>query len=77
MALSSPHPLHEDTVQGFSSSIGATPIAAYGRAPFRGKIINVGVVQSAAVTGTGTLTVAINGTAVTGGSHNLRTESNR
>jgi hypothetical protein len=67
MALSSPHPLHEDTVQGFSSSIGATPIAAYGRAPFRGRIIKVGVVQSAAVTGTGTLTVAINGTAVTGG----------
>jgi hypothetical protein len=67
MALTTLHPLSEVVINANSTSIGATPIVAYARAPFRGKIVKVGLNQTAAVTGTGTLTVAINGTAVTGG----------
>lgn len=68
MALTIPRNLLEDVVYAYSSSIGATPIVAYARAPFRGKITKVGVVQNGAVTGTSTIATAIGGTAVTGGS---------
>ena len=67
MALPEPHPLSEVQVMAFTSSLGATPVATYVRAPFRGKVLKVGVVQSGAVTGTSTVTTAINGTAITGG----------
>jgi hypothetical protein len=36
--------------------------------PFRGKVLKVGVVQSAAVTGTGTVATAVNGNGIGGGS---------
>lgn len=67
MALTQNRPLTDITVTGYSSSIGATPVAAYIRSPCRGRVIKVGVVQSGAVTGTATLAFAINGTANTSG----------
>lgn len=67
MALTELHPLSEVQVPAFSTSIGATPIVANARAPFRGKILKVGVIQNGAVTGTAAVAVAVNGTAVTGG----------
>ena len=51
-----------------SAQIGAAPAAAYARVPFRGKVLKVGVVQSAAVTGTATVAAAVNGNAISGGS---------
>lgn len=68
MALPENRPLSEAYLTAYSSSIGATPVAAYVRAPFRGRILKVGCIQSAAVTGTSTIAVAVNGTAVTGAS---------
>ncbi len=73
MALSVLHPLSEAVVSSNTSSVGATPIACFARAPFRGKIMKVGFIESAAVTGSGTLTVAINGTTITGGVVNYTT----
>jgi len=68
MALTVNHPtLQEQTVFAYSSSLGGTPIVAYARVPFRGKVVKIGVVQNGAVTGTSTVTTAINGTAITGG----------
>jgi hypothetical protein len=67
MALPELHPLNEAQVMAFTAQIGGTPAPAFVRAPFRGKVLKVGVVQSAAVTGTSTITTAINGTAITGG----------
>lgn len=67
MALTVNHPVNEVAIHAFSTSLGTTPVVAYVRAPFRGKILKVGVVQNGAVTGTSTCTTAINGTAVTGG----------
>lgn len=67
MALPENHPLSEAQVTAYSSSIGATPLVAYARAPFRGKVLKVGVIQDGAVTGTAAVATAINGTAVTGG----------
>lgn len=55
MALPELHPVSEAVVFAHSAQIGATPAAAYARAPFRGKVLKVGVVQSAAVTGTATV----------------------
>jgi hypothetical protein len=69
MALPELHPVSEMAVQAFSRSIGATPEAAYIRAPFRGKLMKVGcVTQGAITTADATIATAINGTAVTGGS---------
>ena len=65
MALPELHPVSEAVVLAHSAQIGATPAAAYARVPFRGQVLKVGVVQSAAVTGTGT---AVNGNAIAGGS---------
>jgi hypothetical protein len=67
MPLTELHPVSELQVIAFTSQIGAAPAPAYVRAPFRGKVLKVGVVQSAAVTGTSTITTAINGTGITGG----------
>jgi hypothetical protein len=50
MALPEPHPVSEMAVQAFSRSIGATPEAAYIRAPFRGKLMKVGCVTQGAIT---------------------------
>ena len=67
MALTELHPVSEAQVMAFTSSIGGTPVATYVRAPFRGKVLKVGVVQSGAVTGTATVTTAINGASIAGG----------
>ena len=67
MALTKNHPLTEHVLYAYSSSLGTSPIVAYARAPFRGKITKVGVIQNGAVTGTSTVTTAINGTSITGG----------
>ena len=58
MALPELHPVSEAVVLAHSAQIGATTAAAYARVPFRGKVLKVGVVQSAAV----------NGNAISGGS---------
>jgi hypothetical protein len=68
MALPELHPVNEAVVFAHSGQIGATPAAAYARVPFRGKVLKVGVVQSAAVTGTATVGTAVNGNAIAGGS---------
>jgi hypothetical protein len=68
MALPRNVPLDEHTVYCHSPSVGGSPIAAVTRAPFRGKIVKVGSVLGGAITSADcTVTVAINGTTVTGG----------
>jgi hypothetical protein len=67
MALTTNHSLNETVAHGYSSSLGATPIVAYTRAPYRGIITEVGVIQNGAVTGTSTVTTAVNGAAISGG----------
>jgi hypothetical protein len=67
MPLTELHPVSEALVMAFTSSLGSTPVATYVRAPFRGKVLKVGVVQSGAVTGTSTVTTAINGASIAGG----------
>ena len=59
--------LREQTVSAFSPSIGASPIVAVARVPFRGFIKLCGLNQVAAVTGTASVQLAINGANVTGG----------
>src|SRR5262245_36710835 len=50
MALPELHPVNEVTVQAFSRSIGASPEAAYVRAPFRGRVLKVGCVTQGTIT---------------------------
>jgi hypothetical protein len=76
MPLPSNHPLREYQLAAYSSSLGASPVAAFVRVPRKGRIASVGCVQSGAVTGTAAVALAINGGAaissgalsVTGGS---------
>jgi hypothetical protein len=69
MALPNNHPtLRETQVGCHSASIGASPAAAYARAPFRGKIVKlIGVTGGAITTADCAVATAINGTAITGG----------
>ena len=67
MALTELHPVSETQVMAFTSSLGGSPVPTYVRAPFRGKVLKVGVVQSATVSGTATVTTAVNGAAITSG----------
>jgi hypothetical protein len=68
MPLPELHPVSEVTIQAFSRSIGATPEAAYVRAPFRGRVLKLGcVTQGAISTADATIATAINGAAITGG----------
>lgn len=72
MALPNPHPtLKEQTVGCHTASSGATPIAAVTLAPFRGQIVKVKAILAGTLTGDATVTVAINGTTVTGGTLTL------
>src|SRR6266566_6279064 len=58
----------EKEVEGFSISIGATPKPAYARAPWRGRITKVGCITAGVITtSNASVTTAINGTTVTGG----------
>lgn len=69
MALPVNHPLNEVPLHCHSASIGGTPIAGYLRAPFRGKILKVGVITNGTITTADcTVATAVNGTAITGGS---------
>lgn len=61
MTLPTPHPLKEYHLSAYSSQIGATPATAYLAVPKKGRIVKVMGVQSAAVTGTSAIAVAING----------------
>lgn len=73
MALPTPHPVSEAFLTTQTASVGTAPVACFLRAPFRGKILKVGVQQGTAVSGTSVVTVAINGTTVTGGAVTLNT----
>ncbi len=67
MALTLNHPLlKEQTVYAYSSSIGATPIAAATQAQFRGRIMEVGCIPSGTLTSSNSVEFSINGTDVTG-----------
>ena len=61
MALSVPHPLKEYSLNAFTTQIGTTPVAAFVAVPKKGRIVGIKGVQSAAVTGTAAVAVAING----------------
>jgi hypothetical protein len=68
MALQVAHPLHEVMVTTTALSV-ATGIAGVIRAPFQGKVVNVGtVIGSVVSTADATCTTSIAGTAITGGS---------
>lgn len=68
MALPVTHPFHERNVTGSALSV-ATGISGVMRAPFRGKVLQLGtMIGSVVSTADATCTVSIAGTAVTGGS---------
>lgn len=72
MALPVNHPLNEYVVYAYSGSVGASPVAAYAYVPTRGKVVKVGSVLGAALSSSdATVTTAINGTAITGGSFTI------
>jgi len=57
MTLKINHPISEDEYSCYISSLGATPAAAYVHVGEGGILTEIGIVQSAAVTGTSTVTV--------------------
>jgi hypothetical protein len=61
MSLPVIHNLKEYHLNTYSTSIGATPTAAYVAVTKKGRIIGIKGVQTAAVTGTAAVAVAING----------------
>ena len=72
MALPELHPVSELQLACHSVSIGASPVAAYVRVPFRCKVLKVGVVAGGAITtADATIATAINGNAIAGGSITL------
>jgi len=66
MPLPIPHPLKEYSLNAYAAQIGASPAAAYAVVPKKGRIVQVKAAQSAAVTGTAAIAVAINGGAAIG-----------
>jgi hypothetical protein len=66
MTLPNNHPtLKEAQVGCHSTSIGASPVAAFTRAAFRGRIIKFGGVTGGAITTADcTVTVAVNGSSI-------------
>lgn len=69
MALTVNHPLlKEQTVFAHSPSVATTPVAAFARAGYRGKVVKTGTVINGTITAADlAVSVAINGVAVTGG----------
>lgn len=68
MALPVTHPLDEVTISTNATSV-VSAIAGVMRAPFRGKIVQVGTMLSAPITtADATVTTSIGSTAITGGS---------
>jgi hypothetical protein len=71
MAVAISHPVSEAVIHGAASSV-ATGVVAVMRAPFRGRVIEVGtVIGSATTTADATVTTAIAGTNITGGVFNI------
>jgi hypothetical protein len=67
MAVPDNHPLSIVSLSCHTASVGTTPIAARCVSPVRGKIVKVWSVIGAAISAAdATITVAINGTTVTG-----------
>lgn len=66
MALPVAHPLFEDYVDGSLSSV-ANAVSGVVRAPFTGRVQEVGVMLGSTTTTAATCTVSIAGTAITGG----------
>jgi hypothetical protein len=64
MPLKTNYPFSVDEYSSYCSALGATPVAAYVHVGEGGFLVEVGVVQSAAVTGTSTVTVAAGGVTV-------------
>jgi hypothetical protein len=66
MPLPNNHPtLKEAQAACHSASIGASPVAAYTRAPFRGRIVKFGGVTSGTITTADcTVAVAVNGSSI-------------
>lgn len=65
MALPTPYNFITQTISAYTPSAGATPVAAYASAPFRGRLLKVrGVLGGAITTANGTITIAVNGTTV-------------
>lgn len=65
MALPNNHTLATQDLTAFSSSVGATPVVAYIRAPYRAKVlVFTGILRGAISTADGTITVAVNGTTI-------------
>ncbi len=65
MPLPNNHTLNTIDVTAYTPSCGATPVAAYIRAPFRCRLAKVtGILGGAITTANGTITVSINATTV-------------
>lgn len=63
MPLPGNHTIATIDLTTYSPSVGATPLACYVRAPFRGKLLKVtSVLRGAITTANATVTVAVNGT---------------
>jgi hypothetical protein len=68
MALPDNHPLSEVQVTCHTASVAASPIAAYVRAPFRGKILKTFAILGGVITvADAAIATAINAVAITGG----------
>lgn len=62
------HRFRDERIRISSSSIGASPVACYGRVPFRGTVMQVAAVtQGAITTADCTVAFALNGSANTAG----------
>jgi hypothetical protein len=64
MALPGNHVLFTQHITSYSPSVGATPVAAYMRAPFRSQIRKATCVLGGTLTADATVTVAVNGTSI-------------
>lgn len=61
MPLPNNHTLNAIDLTGYTPSCGATPVAAYIRAPFRSRLLKItGILGGAITTTDGTVTVSVN-----------------
>jgi len=65
MPLPGNRTLNTADLTAYTPSCGASPVVAYVRAPFRGRLLKVaGILGGAITTADGTITVSVNGTPV-------------
>ena len=65
MPLPNTHTLNTTDLTAYTPSCGATPVAAYVRAPFRCRLLKVtGILGGAITTANGTVTVSVNANTV-------------